>query len=107
MVAEGLPSDVAGDELVGGRPLLPPEPPTDAPEHKPAASPTGYVVPLAHVLLETPYNSVSVKYQSQLGSVHSIEITVLSTGCDEGKLAKRPMMHIDYLQDCLEGHLLL
>ena len=33
-------------------------PPEDPPEHKLEASPTGYVVPLLHVLLVTSYNSV-------------------------------------------------
>ena len=34
------------------------EPPEDPPEHKLEASPTGYVVPLLHVLLVTSYSSV-------------------------------------------------
>ena len=60
-VVDGLlgMTDTVGCEDCDCETLLPPlGPPEDPPEHKLEASPTGYVVPLLHVLLETSYNSV-------------------------------------------------
>ena len=61
-VVDGLlaGTDTDGDCVgCGCETLLPPlGAPKDPPEHKLEASPTGYVVPLLHVLLETSYNAV-------------------------------------------------